>query len=140
MPQTRWLPAILLSAPLALAACGEPESVPELTYDEVKVARDGGADTYASYVRTISGRKVVWQGRVVEAVRTYGDDYVELGFLYVDMDPPGDAPEADLLFEISPSQIETFTPDQPVTFEGVVRELQRDQGRVLLFLQAKEVE
>jgi|GEM_PF-4432234 hypothetical protein len=139
MPQRLRIPAVVLLTTVALAACGDEEPAAELSYSEVQAARDSGAEAYAAYVPTISGRKVTWQGRVVASVRQFGDDYVELGVLYVDMDPEGVEPQPDVMFEIKPTRITEFLPDQTVTFDGVVRELQREQGKPILFLQVNKV-
>jgi hypothetical protein len=139
MPQRFRIPGVVLLTTLALAACGDDEAATELSFADVQAARDRGPEAYAAYVPTISGREVTWQGQVVASVRQFGDDYVEQGVLYVDMDPEGTAPEPDVMFEIKPTRITEFMPGQTVTFTGVVRELQREQGKPILFLQVNNV-
>jgi hypothetical protein len=129
-------------AGLGLAACdGGNETVSELAVVEVRQAMNGDPAAFETYFASIKGQKVKWSGRVVESVRQFGDDYIEEGVLLVDLDPEGQSTEAtDARFEISPSQIDSFKPDQPVTFIAVIREFEPSPDGPILKLELKEIQ
>jgi starvation-inducible outer membrane lipoprotein len=134
-----WLAMGLLLSPL-LVACGEGETVSDLKFSDVRKAKDGGPDALRSYVQEIRGKKVRWSGVVTEAVREHGDDYMEIAFLLVDLDAKGEgSPDADVIFEIKPSQIDALPAGQDVTFVGAIRELDRRGDGTMLMLEVDEV-
>ena len=126
---------------LLLVACdgaGEPSNI---VYPDVRAAMEGDAAAFDTY----KGKTVRWTGQVVEAIRQFGDDYAEEGVILVDMDAPPDAagqePEPDVSLLIPPSRVPELIPGQPVTFVGVIREIQRGgRGERLLRLEFKSLE
>ena len=129
---------VLLST--VLSACGEGEPVSDLMFADVRKAKDGGPDAFRSYVEEIRGKKVRWSGTVTEALRERGDDYTEVAFLLVDVDATGEgSPDADVIFEIKPSQIDELPSGQNVTFVGAIRELDRRGDGSLLMIEVDEV-
>ena len=130
---------VLLST--VLSACGEGEQVSDLKFAEVRKAKDGGQDALRSYVEEVRGKKVRWSGTVTEALRERGDDYIEIAFLLVDVDAKGEgSPDADVIFEIKPSQVDELPSGQNVTFVGAIREVDRRGDGSLLMIEVDEVE
>jgi predicted extracellular nuclease len=124
-----------------VAACGDNEKVSDVRFADVRKAEDGGPEALRSYVDKIRGKKVRWSGVVTESVREHGDDYIEIGYLLVDLDTAGQgSPAADVIFEIKPSQIDEFQPGDGVTVVGVVREFERRGDATLLKLEMKELD
>ena len=134
-----WLvTAVLLSA--LLSACGEGEPVSDLKFADVRKAKDGGPEALRSYVEEIRGKKVRWSGTVTEVRRERGDDYIEIVYMLVDLDTPGEgSPEADAIFEIKPSQAEELPSGQNVTFVGAIREVDRRGDGSLLMIEVDEL-
>lgn len=134
--------AIGVMAGLGLAACdGGNEPVSALQVVEVRDAMNGEPAAFETYFEGIKGQTVKWSGRVVESVRQFGDDYIEEGLLLVDLDADGQVTKAaDAVFMIKPSQIDSFKPDQPVTFVAVIREFEKGQDGPVLKLELKEIE
>jgi hypothetical protein len=129
---------VLLSA--LLSACGDGEPVSDLKFTEVRKAKDGGPDALRSYVEEVRGKKVRWSGTVTESLRERGDDYMEVAFLLVDVDAKGEgSPDADVIFEIKPSQIDELPAGQNVTFVGAIRELARRGDGTMLMLEVDDV-
>lgn len=129
---------VLLST--LLSACGEDEPISDLTFADVRKAKDGGPDALRSYVGEIRGKKVRWSGTVTKALRERGDDYIEIAFLLVDVDAQGEgSPDADVIFEVKPSQIDDLPAGQNVTFVGAIRELDRRGDGSLLMIEVDEV-
>jgi hypothetical protein len=131
----------LVSSGLLFAACDGAEEPSNIVYPDVRAAMEGDAAAFDAY----KGETVRWTGRVVEARRQFGDDYAEEGVLLADMDAPRDAagqePEPDVSLLIPPSKVPELTPGQPVTFVGVIREIQRGaRGERLLRLELKSLE
>jgi len=134
-----WLAMGLLLSPL-LSACGEGEPVSDLKFADVRKAKDGGPDALRSYVQEIRGKKVRWSGTVTEVLRERGDDYMEIVFMLVDLDSPGEgSPDADAIFEIKPSQAEELPSGQNVTLVGAIREVDRRGDGSLLMIEVDEV-
>lgn len=132
---------VLVLNALLLATCDGAEEPSNIVYPDVRAAMDGDAAAFEAY----KGKTVRWTGQVVESRRQFGDDYIEEGLLLVDMDAPRDAaeqePEPDLSLLIPPSKVPDLTPGQPVTFVGVIREIQRSGGNErLLRLEFKSLE
>lgn len=129
-------------AGLGLAACdGGNETVSELQVVEVRDAMNGEPAAFETYFAGIKGQKVKWSGRVVESIRQFGDDYIEEGILVVDLDAEGQGTKAaDAKFTIKPSQIDSFKPDQPVTFVAVIREFEQSPDGPVLKLEMKEIQ
>lgn len=126
---------------LLLAACDGGKKPSNIAYSDVRAAMDGDAAAFDAY----KGETVRWNGQVVESRRQFGDDYVEEGLLLVDMDAARDGArqeaEPDLSLLIPPSKVPELTPGQPVTFVGVIREIERGgRGRPLLRLELKSLE
>ena len=131
----------LISIGLLLAACDGAEAPSNIMYPDVRAAMDSDAAAFEVY----KGKTVRWTGQVVESRRQFGDDYIEEGLLLIDMDAPRDEAgqelEPDLSLLIPPSKVPKLTPGQPVTFVGVIREIQRsDRGRRVLRLELKSLE
>ena len=131
----------LVLSGLLLAACDGAEEPSNVAYPDVRAAMTGDAAAFDAY----KGETVRWTGQVAEARRQFGDDYAEEGVLLVDMDAPRDAtgqePEPDVSLLIPPSRVPELTPGQPVTFVGVIREIQRGgRGERLLRLEFKSLE
>jgi hypothetical protein len=131
----------LVLSGLLLAACDGAKEPSNIVYPDVRAAIEGDPAVFDTY----KGETVRWTGQVVEAIRRFGDDYAEEGLLLVDMDAPRDAagqePEPDVSLLIPPSRVPELTPGQPVTFVGVIREIQRDgRGGRLLRLELKSLE
>lgn len=128
-------------AVLGLAACdGGSDTVSDLQVSEVRDAMNGDPAAFETYFASIKGQKVKWSGRVVESIRQFGDDYIEEGSLLVDLDPEGQGTKsADAKFPIKPSQIDSFDPDQPVTFVAIIREFEKGPDGPILKLDVKEV-
>ncbi len=134
--------AMGLVAGLGLAACdGGNETVSDLQVVEVRDAMNGDPAAFETYFEGIKGQKVKWSGRVVESIRQFGDDYIEEGVLVVDLDADGQGTKAaDAKFPIKPSQIDSFKPDQPVTFVGIIREYEKSPDGPVLKFELKEVQ
>jgi hypothetical protein len=126
---------------LSLSGCdGDKPATSQVDYQQVSQAAAQGEAAFKSQFEAFRGKRVRWSGTVVEVIREFGDDYAQLFFMHVDMDPPGAAaPRPDVLFEIKPSQFDAFKPGQPITFSGIIREYVVEGGNILLKLQAEEV-
>ncbi|MGF1640172.1 MAG: hypothetical protein ACFCUO_04415 [Rhodospirillales bacterium] len=127
---------------MLVSACGEEDkkAAAEIPFADVRTAMDGGEDAFRSFVETTRGTQVRWSGIVTETVRARGDDYIELAFLLVDFDAPGQgSPDADVIFEIKPSSLDAFQAGDSVTVAGIIRELERHDRDLLLKLELKEV-
>lgn len=131
-----------ITAVLGLSACdGGNETVSELQVAEVREAMSGDPAAFETYFANIRGQKIKWSGRVVESAKRYGDDYIEEGHLYVDLDAEGQGTKApDAQFMIKPSQVESFKPDQPVTFVAIIREFEKSPDGPMLKLELKEIQ
>lgn len=131
-----------LVAGLGLVACDDGnETVSDLQVVEVRDAMNGDPAAFETYFQGIKGQKVKWSGRVVESIRQFGDDYIEEGLLLVDLDADGQGTKAaDAKFQIKPSQIDSFKPDQPVTFVGVIREFEKGPDGPVLKIELKDIE
>jgi hypothetical protein len=134
-----WLVTGVLLSTL-LSACGNGEPVSDLKFTDVRKAKDGGPDALRSYVEEVRGKKVRWSGTVTEGRREHGDDYMEIAYLLVDVDAPGEgSPDPDVIFEIKPSQVDELPAGQKVTFVGTIRELDRRGDGTMLVLEVDEV-
>ena len=132
--------AIGIVAGLGLAACGD-EPASDIQVVEVRDAMNGDPAAFETYFDGIKGKTVKWSGRVVESIRQHGDDYIEEGVLTVDLDAEGEGTKAaDAKLDIKPSQIDSFKPDQPVTFVAVIREFEPGPDGPVLKLEMKEVQ
>jgi hypothetical protein len=134
--------ALTFGAAVLVQACdgGDGAADTEVDYNEVQEAQAMGPEDFKARFEEFRGKRVQWSGTVVESMREFGDDYVEIGTLLVDMDMGVEGlPEADVAFEIKPSQIEQFSGGDPVDFTGVIREYRTEKGNILLRLQVKEV-
>ncbi|MGF1610299.1 MAG: hypothetical protein ACFCUQ_12945 [Kiloniellales bacterium] len=123
---------------LAVAACEEP-AVSDIPFAQVQQAAAGGDAAFKDYFPSIKGKKIAWQGQVVEARRQVEDDYITTGLLLVDLDGSGEAGGEDAQMKISANDIESFKPGQPVNLTAIVREYELRGGRLLLKLETKEV-
>jgi len=123
----------------ALAACDSGE-IADIPYAQVRAAAAGGdKEAFKAYFEGIKGKRIAWQGQVVEARPEVGDDFVRTGRLLVDMDAGAEQPpKADLSFEIPPSQIEALSPGTAVSFVAVIREHRFEQEAMALVLELKE--
>ncbi len=130
---------IAVLAFLGLAGCGE-EPISEVNIDSLlqKAATNDPAAFEAAFAE-VKGKKVAWNGAVVESQRVFGDDYVEEGILIVDVDPAGAPPVAEASFNIPPSRIDDFKPGQAVKITGIIREFELKNGVPLLVLEMKEL-
>ncbi|MDJ0949710.1 MAG: hypothetical protein QNJ94_12400 [Alphaproteobacteria bacterium] len=129
----------VLGLAFMLAACGE-EPVSDVSVENLlQKAAAGDAAAFKAAFEEVKGKKIVWSGAVVESRRQYGDDYIEEGILFVDVDPAGTPPVAEAQFKIPPSRIDTFKQGQAVTFTAIIREYQLRNGPLMLFLEMKEV-
>jgi hypothetical protein len=132
--------AALLLAPLLLALAGcEEQAVSDVPFAQVQQAAAGGDTAFKDYFPAIKGKKITWQGQVVEARRQVEDDYIATGLLLVDLDGPGDAGGEDAALKISADDIESYKPGQPVSVTAIVREYELRNGRLLLKLETKEI-
>jgi hypothetical protein len=133
--------AILLCGVLGLTACGDGGEVSDIKFSDFRVAMDGDQAAFITYFDAIKGKTVRWTGRVTESIRQHGDDYIEEGILLVDMDPTGQGSgAADVRFSIPVSKIDTFKPDQPVTYVAVIREFEQTDNGPVLKLELKDFE
>ncbi len=134
--------AIGIVAGLGLAACdGGDQPVSELQVVDVRNAMNGDPAAFETYFADIKGQRVKWSGRVVESIRQFGDDYIEEGILVVDLDAEGQGSKAaDARLPIKPSQIDSFQPDQPVTFVAIIREYEKGPEGPVLKLELKEIQ
>ena len=120
----------------ALTACDDG-AVSDVRFDDVKGALAGDMDAFDA----AKGKRVVWQGRVVEARKVAGDDYVMTGLLLVDLDEPDTAqPTADLSTDISVDDVAKFTAGQAVTLTGKIREIEVDGSARRIRLESESVE
>lgn len=130
----------VLCGTVVVASCGDdPGEVSDVRFEDIRAALDSEAGSGG--LEPFKGKTVRWSGRVVEALRQRGDDYVEEGVLLVDMDAAGQRPEPDVTFNVRPSQLDALEAGRPVAFVGVVREMQRGvAGETLLRLELKRLE
>ena len=62
----------------------------------------GDQASFRSFFKDIRGQRVAWGGRVVEVAKEFGDDYVEVNMLVVDLDSAlGGSTDGDVRFAIS---------------------------------------
>lgn len=129
-------------AGLGLAACdGGNETVSDLQVAEVREAMNGDPAAFETYFANIKGQKIKWSGQVVESSKRFGDDYIEEGHLYVDLDAEGQGTKAaDAHLMIKPSQVDSFKPEQPVTFVAIIREFEKSPDGPVLKLELKEIQ
>jgi hypothetical protein len=120
-----------------LAACDKGEVSP-IAFDEVRQAAADPAG-FKAYFDGVKGKRVAWQGQVVEALREFEDDYAETGMLLVDMDA-ADHPGADVAMKFPPSRLEEFKPGQAVTFTAILREFKFENGALLLKLEMEKLQ
>lgn len=134
--------AMGVMAGLGLAACdGGNETVSDLQVLEVREAMNGDPAAFETYFSSIKGQKIKWSGQVVESAKRYGDDYIEEGHLYVDLDAEGQGTKAaDAHLMIKPSKVDSFKPDQPVTFVAIIREFEKSPDGPVLKLELKEIQ
>ncbi|MDX1711732.1 MAG: hypothetical protein R3316_11420 [Rhodovibrionaceae bacterium] len=126
---------LLLTAALFLAGCGEEEQAADIAPDTaIQAARNPSGEEFAG----MKGKVVNWQGEVIEARRTFEDDYVEVATLFVDLDDSVEG--ADARFQISADDRENYQPGQTVRFTAKIREVQKEDGRPILVLQLREIE
>ena len=142
---TQSLPVSLAWAGLAsltvalLLGCGE-QKVSEVSYSTIRAAIDRDEAAFDQAFATVKGQLVRWKGRVTEAQRQRGDDYVEEAYLFVDFDPPGfGSGETDATFKIPISKVGTFAAGQEVTVLGVIREHERGPAGPVLKIELREV-
>lgn len=126
--------ALLLLLP---AAC-EEQAATEMPFSQVQTAASGDA-AFKDYFDGIKGRKVAWQGHVVEARREVEDDYVATGLLLVDLDGSGEPKGEDAAVKISADDVESFAQGRPVSLTAIIREYELRNGKLLLKLETKEV-
>ena len=120
--------------------CKEGE-VTNITFDEIGTADAADETAFKSRFENFKGKKVAWQGTVVEARRVFGDDFTESCLLLVDMDGTADDPVSEEIeFEIPPSKTGDLKPGQRVKFVAVLREFDMREGQPVLKVQMKEVE
>ncbi len=132
--------AAAVGAALVVAACGETE-VSDVSFGQVREAMAGDGAGFDQYFPSVKGKAVRWTGRVTESARRRGDDFVEEGHLFVDMDEPGAGSEdPDVTFQIPVSAIDTLKPGDPVTYVAIIREFERTDGRILLKLELKSLQ
>lgn len=130
----RLIPAVFLTG--LLAACDSGEVAPIAFRDVRQAAADPAA--FKAYFDGVKGKRVAWQGQVVEARREFEDDYMESGLLLVDVDA-ADNPGADVAMKIPSARLQEFQPGQGVVFTAIVREYALKNGMLLLKLQMKEL-
>ncbi|HEY5598643.1 MAG TPA: hypothetical protein VIK47_07560 [Kiloniellales bacterium] len=135
----RFVQAILRAGLLAglLAACDSGEVSP-IAFDEVRQAAADPAG-FKAYFDGVKGKRIAWQGQVVEARREFEDDYMQTGMLLVDMDA-AERPGADVAMKFPTARLEEFKPGQAVTFTAILREYQFENGALLLKLEMKELQ
>jgi hypothetical protein len=120
-----------------LAACDSGEVSP-IAYTEV---RQGAADpaAFKVYFDGVKGKRIAWQGQVVEARREFEDDYAQTGLLLIDMDAAENAGD-DVAMKFPTSRLEEFKPGQAVTFTAILREFQFENGALLLKLEMEKLQ
>lgn len=120
-----------------LAACDSGE-VTSIAFEEVRQAAADPAG-FKAYFDGVKGKRIAWQGQVVEALREFEDDYAQTGMLLVDMDA-ADHPGADVAMKFPPSRLEEFKPGQAVTFTAKLREFKFENGALLLKLEMEKLQ
>ncbi len=131
----RFIQAVLLAG--LLAGCDSGEVAP-IAFNEVRQAAADPAG-FKAYFDGVKGKRIAWQGQVVEARREVEDDYMQTGLLLVDMDE-AEHPGADVAMKIPTARLEEFKPGQPVTFTAILREYQLKKGALLLKLEMKALQ
>ncbi|MBK8908084.1 MAG: hypothetical protein IPM60_09280 [Rhodospirillales bacterium] len=134
--------AAAMVAVLGVTACGDGEpEVADIPYDQVRAAMEGDAAAWRSYSSEIKGKTVRWTGRMVRAERVRGDDYVEEGEAYIDMDADGQgSPAPDVVLQIPVSQVDALnTPERPVTFRATILGFVPAEGGQMIEMNLKEL-
>ncbi len=123
-----------------LPAC-EDKQIHDLPFAEIRGAAENDAAGFVAYFDQVKGKRVNWQGKVVEARRVFEDDYAETGVLLIDMDAAGGGVrQEDVSFKIPPSRIGDFAPGQSVRFVAVLREYELKNGALRVIMEMKELE
>lgn len=135
----RFLQAVVLAGlPVGLLAACDSGEVSPIGFGEVRQAAADPAG-FKAYFDGVKGKRIAWQGQVVEARREFEDDYMQTGMLLVDMDA-ADHPGADVAMKFPTARLEEFKPGQAVSFTAILREYELKDGALLLKLEMKELQ
>ena len=123
-----------------VAGCGDDAQVVDLPYESANTAKSAGSEALNAWLAEARGKTVRWSGRVVEAQRVRGDDFVEEALVLIDMDNGAAGAEApDVIMQIPVSQVDVLSPGQTVTYVATVRDIERSWDTELIRLELKEI-
>ena len=112
----------------------------DLPYESANTAKAAGSEAFNAWLTEARGKTVRWSGRVVEAQRVRGDDFVEEALVLIDMDNGAAGAEAaDVIMQIPVSKVDALSPGQAVTYVATVRDIERSWNTELIRLELKEI-
>ena len=112
----------------------------DLPYESANTAKAAGSEAFNAWLTEARGKTVRWSGRVVEAQRVRGDDFVEEALVLIDMDNGAAGAEAaDVIIQIPVSKVDALSPGQAVTYVATIRDIKRSWNTELIRLELKEI-
>lgn len=129
------IPALIAGMALLLAACGD-KAPSNVTFEQVGAELAKGEDAFNAYLKALPNRKVNWSGTVVEVRYWNEDDYMRAAGVMVDADGK---PGADAFVHLRVGDAERLKAGARVGFVAVITGIQREDGRLIVELQAETV-